>query len=542
MSQRILDVIHEHAGGRVGPLLAAAPAPIRHRARLTKILLIQPPAFCNNYRTDMNPNTPLGIAYIAGMLEREGFKVQLLDAFIEGWDQETRVTGEKMLVGLPFARIKEIIARTNPDIVGVTSMFTSQRKNAHHVARVAKEVDPEIVVVFGGAHPTAAPTSVLEDHAVDVAVLGEGDNVIVPLIRAIEAGLDLRQLDGIAFRDEAGRPVVMPKTTQIEDLDSLPFPARHLLPMDKYFAAKVRHGSVGSKGERQASMITSRGCQFLCNFCTAFKVFTRKPRMRSVESVLGEIEQLVTTYGVDEIYFEDDQIIAKQRRSAELFDAIASRFRLHWDTPNGVSPWLLNDEILAKMKASGCYRVNLAIESGNQWVLDNIINKPVKLDKIPGLVKSIRRLGMEVSTFLVVGNIGRHAVETLDQIRESFAFCRKLGVTPHTSLLTAYPGSEVLEIAQDKGYLIPGFDWDDLIIQKPQLQTPEWTAQQLKALVDVEALETRWWGMFRSPWKTLRHEGARLVRSPLVTLADYARFAAKSYRGMVRHRGFGKAA
>jgi anaerobic magnesium-protoporphyrin IX monomethyl ester cyclase len=516
---------HKHSDCGVKQPMAALPSPIMHRQCLQKVLLIQPPAFSNNMRTDMNPNAPLGLAYIAGILEREKYDVQILDAFIEGWEHETRISEEKILVGLSFQRIKEIIVDVNPDVVGITSMFTSQRKNAHQIAKIVKEVDSEIVVIFGGAHPTSAFDSVLDDPCVDVAVLGEGDNLIVPLIRSIEEGNDIRKLDGIAYRDEAGNAVEIQKVTQINDLDELPFPARHLLPMEKYFAAGIRHGGSG-KGQRAASMITSRGCQFLCNFCTAFKVFTRKPRMRSIENVLAEIDELQDKYNIDEIFFEDDQIIAKQRRAGDLFDAIGDRYNLHWDTPNGVSPWLLNDEILGKMKKSGCYRVNIAIESGNQWVLDNIINKPVKVNMVPELVKTIRRHGMEVGTFLVVGNIGRDAVETLDQVKDSFSFCRKIRVTPHISLLTAYPGSEVLNIAMEKGYLVPGFDWDNLIIQKFQLQTPLWTPQELMSVVETEKVKMRWQKMFYYPKKTFLNILDRLTSDPMSLFIEVG-FAAK---------------
>lgn len=480
----------------------------------------------------MNPNAPLGLGYIAAMLEREGYAVSILDAFIEGWDQEARVNQEKILVGLSFDQIREVVRATNPDAVGVTSMFTSQRKNAHRVAQVVKEVDPHIVVIFGGAHPTSAPEMVMADPNVDVAVLSEGDNLIVPLLRCIESDGDLRELDGLAYRDATAQVVVIEKITQVVDLDILPYPARHLLPMEKYFAAGVRHGGIG-KGKRAASMITSRGCQYRCNFCTAFKVFTRRPRMRSIENVLGEIDELVNKYQVDELFFEDDQIIAKQRRSGDLFDAIAARYRLYWDTPNGVSPWLLDDEILAKMKAAGCYRVNIAIESGNQWVLDNIINKPVKLDKVPEVVAAIRRHGMEVGTYLVVGNIGRDAVETLDQIKESFAFCRKIKVYPHASLLTAYPGSEVLDIAIEKSYLVPGFDWDNLIIQKSQLQTPLWSPEELVALVARERLKTRWWLSLSAPGDTFRQLLIRFANNPVATLSALGRFLGDSFSRLI---------
>jgi anaerobic magnesium-protoporphyrin IX monomethyl ester cyclase len=498
---------------------------IKHKAKIRKVMLIQPPAWCNNMRSDMNPNVPLGIAYIAATLIENGYEVTMLDAFIEGWDIETRLSPDRLRVGLPFEEIRDRIAAEAPDAVGITSMFTAQRKNMHKVAELVKDVDPNTVVVVGGAHPTSAPTSVLEDPNVDAIVLGEGDNSITSLLKTIESDGDLASLDGVGFCDDDGQMVIQDKTQQIEDLDTLPFPARHLLPMEKYFNAGVRHGGP-NKGNRAASLITSRGCQYRCNFCTAFKVFTRRPRMRSTENVMAELEELVNTYKVDEIFFEDDQLIAKQRHSGEIFDAIAENFNFVWDTPNGVSAWLLNDEIIGKMKASGCYRINLAIESGNQDVLKNIINKPVKLDHIPGLVKLIKKHGMEPTIFLVAGNIARDRVETLDEIRDSFRFARRIGVNPFVSYLTAYPGSEVLDIAEEKGYLVPGFDWDNLMINKQQLQTSEWTPEQLQAVVERERTKTRLYIWLMSPGKLL----ARLVRNPFLVIRSIFRVLGQTLR------------
>lgn len=463
---------------------------IPHKGTIQRVLLVQPPAFTNNARQDMNPNPPLGIAYIAAILEQAGYEVRILDAFIEGWDTSIRINHEKLLVGLPYDEIEDYVRDYQPDFVGITSMFTSQRKNAHKVAEVVKKVDRKIPVIFGGAHPTAAPESVIDDENVDFAVLGEGDNLIVPLIEAIKGSGEVRHLNGLAYKDDSGNNVVVEKVDQIENLDEIPYPARHLLPIQKYFDAGIRHGG-SNRGSRALSMITSRGCVYKCNFCTAYKVFTRRTRLRSAENVIGEIQQMVDDYGIDEIWFEDDQILAKRNRIIKLLDILAEKFNLMWDTPNGVSPWILNEELLEKMKKSGCYRVNLAIESGNQEVLDEIINKPVKLEQIPGLIELLKKYELDFSTFLVIGNISRDRVETVEEIKDSFRFARELKVIPHVSLLTAYPGSEVLDVAEEKGYLIPEFDWDNLIIQKSQLQTPNWDAKSLMSLTKREILKTK---------------------------------------------------
>ena len=187
------------------------------KSRKTKVMLIQPPAWCNNNRNDMNPNVPLGISYIGAVLLEEGYDVVMLDAFVEGWDTETRVSPERIRIGLPFEDIQQRIAAEKPDIVGVTSMFTSQRKNMHRVVQHVKNVDKEIKVIVGGAHPTSAPESVLSDNNVDAIIMGEGDNSIHPLIEALIHGYDLNNLDGVGFK-VADNYIINEKKEVIQDI------------------------------------------------------------------------------------------------------------------------------------------------------------------------------------------------------------------------------------------------------------------------------------------------------------------------------------
>jgi len=469
---------------------------------ISKVLLIAPPSMTNNERSDTSPATSLGIGYIAAVLEKAGYEVKILDAFVEGWEQEVRVSPEKLLVGMPFEDIKEFIAAEKPDVVGISSMFTIQQNNAHQVARVTKEVDPNIKVIVGGAHPTSAIEMVLSDPNVDVVVLGEGDNSIVPLLEALERDTPLTTLDGVAYRGSDGRLVIQPKTKITMDLDEIPYPARHLMPMDKYFAANAKHGGA-PKGHRASSFITSRGCQYRCNFCTAYKVFTRIPRMRSIENVVGEVQELVTKYGVDEIFFEDDQFIAKTRHTGALLDALAE-FKIMFDTPNGTSPWLLDENMISKMANAGWHTLWLAIESGNQDILKNVINKPVKLDEVPEVTRLARKYGLDVMAFIVVGNITRGRVETLDEVRDSFRFVRKIRVRPQVSYLTGYPGSEVLEIAEENNWLIPGFDWNNHSSERQQIQTPLWSPEEIRHVVEDERLKTMAWYWLTNPGH-LRH-------------------------------------
>ncbi|MBL4889681.1 MAG: cobalamin-dependent protein, partial [Candidatus Lindowbacteria bacterium] len=212
------------------------------KRKIKRVFLIQPPAMTNLLRTDMNPNVPLGICYIGAMLERDGYEVAICDAFIEGWETEVPVSEDRMRVGLTYEEIEQKIRDFDPQVVGITSMFTMQRTIAHKMAEIARKIDPKIITIMGGAHPTSAPEMVMEDPDVDFIVLAEGDNAITPLLKTIENGGNLVDLDGICFRDDDAEMIYLKKTTLVNDLDSLPFPARHLVPMEKYFAAGVRHG------------------------------------------------------------------------------------------------------------------------------------------------------------------------------------------------------------------------------------------------------------------------------------------------------------
>lgn len=481
------------------------------KKHIKRVLLIQPPAFANTAKTDINPNLPLGIAYIAAVLEREKYEVKILDAFVEGWDKEEPVGKEVIRVGLTFEEIECKIQDFSPDVVGVSNLFTAQRKNAHKVCKIAKKVSQDILVIMGGAHPTVAPEIVLEDKNVDFVVLGEGENTIVGLMNYLKKEVDLRSLDGVAFR-ENGKVVVAPKTKFIMDLDSIPFPARHLLKMDAYSRAGVTHGGFVARTP-YASVVTSRGCPFQCTFCSAHKVFGRKYRCRSVDNVMEEIEMLVQDYGIKKILIEDDNFTLNARRTEQILDKlIEKKYDLIWDTPNGIAVFTLNEKIIRKIKESGCDRLNLALESGNQYVLDNIIRKPLKLKKVIPLIEFARSIGMNVNVFFVVGM----PEETIEQIRYTFRFARKMKFYhPHISILTPYPGTEVYEICKEKRYLVEDFNLDNLMITRYNIETLDWTIEELDNVIKSETRILRIHYYLRRPRTFLRDIIPRFLKNPV---------------------------
>ena len=444
---------------------------------IKKVLLFTTPVFTFENNIDVNPLPPLGLAYLGAVLENSGIAVRIFDCLAEGWNNRTKVADNLIRIGSSFDEIEDIIREFEPDIVGVNSLFSRQEKNARQIYAIAKKVDQNIITIAGGAHPTALPKLVLSDENVDFVVLGEGEETIVDLIKIIEGKRDVSTLDGVGYKKN-GQVKIIPKTKFIEDLDKLPFPARHLLNMEKYFGLKASHGT--RLRQRFSPIVTSRGCPAKCTFCSAKKVWGGKFRSRSPENVIAEIKLIIDKYQIQEIMFEDDNVTFDAKRAAKIFDLMTEeKLDVVWDTPNGIAAWTLTEELIDKIKESGCCRLNFPIETGNQYVMDKIIKKPLKLEKIKPLVNYARRIGLDVGLFLVIGMPG----ETEDQIWDSFHTAKELEVySPHISIATPYPGSELYDLCIEKKYLSDSFSLDDLYISSFCISTENWDGNKLKEI------------------------------------------------------------
>jgi len=446
--------------------------------KIKKVLLFIPPALTLKDAVDINPMPPLGLAYLGAVLENAGIEVKIVDSLLEGWNDRVEVEGNVIRIGLSFNQIEDIIRGYGPDIVGVNNLFTKQRENAHKIYDLAKRVDRSIITVAGGAHPTVMPELVLADENVDFVVLGEGEDTIIGLVSVIEGKSDISTLDGVGYRED-GQIRIIPKTKFIADLDGLPLPARHLLNMEGYFGLKQSHGA--RRKTRFSPIITSRGCPAKCTFCSAHKVWGKKFRQRSPENVVAEMKHIKKKYGIEEVMFEDDNATLNVKRAEKIFDLmIEERLDFVWDTPNGVAAFALNENLISKIKESGCYSLNLALESGNQYVLDNIIKKPLKLERAKQLIKYAQRIGLDVGIYLIMGMPG----ETREQIWDSFRLAKELGIYgPFISIATPYPGSELYDICRANKYISDDFSLDDLFIRSFSISTGDWSGEELEEIL-----------------------------------------------------------
>jgi anaerobic magnesium-protoporphyrin IX monomethyl ester cyclase len=447
------------------------------------VCLVNPPRIHPKSWGKPNVFQPLEIAYVAALLERQ-HKVRIIDAPTEGRRNLEQIDEMKYRVGLRNKEIANRIRRWSPDVVGITIPFSGWSKPAFEVASTVKSIDKDIVTVLDGQHPSARPEDCLTHPNIDFVVIGEPEHTMFELVDALEQGIirDFKKIRGIAFIENK-KKVFAPPRPLIQDLDSLPFPARHLLPMDKYFAAVKESPLRGVIRKPWTIMITSRGCPYDCVFCSIHTVMGKKWRGRSPENVVDEIEHLVNTYQVKQIDFNDDNLTLNKKRMETICDLIVKRgLDIEWYTPNGVRADTLDEKLLEKMRESGCKKIRIAPESGVQRVVNQIIKKNLDLKDVEKAVVLSRKVGIKVGCFFVIGLIG----ETKEDMKESINYAyklRKLGADVfHFSIATPVYGTELYEQAKSGGFLRDGFSDEALAAAEPLIETPEFTAEDLREL------------------------------------------------------------
>ena len=448
-----------------------------------RVCLINPPRIQSKLWGKPSVFQPLDIAYVAALLEKQ-HEVHIIDAPNEGWRILEEIGGTKYRQGLTNKEIEVRIKKWSPAVVGITIPFSGWCKPAYEVASIAKSVDKNITTVLNGLHPSARSADCLTHPNVDFVVIGEPEQTMFELTGVLEqgnvAGFD--KVRGIGFRRN-GKTILTPPRPAIQDLDSLPFPARHLLPMDEYFAAVKENPLRGEIRKRWTAMITSRGCPNNCIFCSVHVVNGKKWRSRSPDNVVDEIEQLVHTYHIEQIDFNDDNMTLNKKRMEAICDLIVKRgIDIEWYNPTGVRADTLDEYLLTKMKASGCKKLRVAPESGVQRVVNQIIKKNLNLKDVEKAVVLCKKVGIKVGCFFVIGFIG----ETKEEIEETINYAyklKRLGADSFIfSIATPLYGTELYEQAEHGGFLRECFSDEALSEAEPLIETPNFTGDDLRRL------------------------------------------------------------
>jgi radical SAM superfamily enzyme YgiQ (UPF0313 family) len=412
-----------------------------------RVLLINP-----FYPISETPSPPLGLAYLAAALEQAGVQVKILDYVVYPYRRDA---------------LESVLKEFKPHVAGATAVSMTF-DHAKQVLRDVKAINPEILTLMGGPHVTFCARQTLETFPeLDVVVLGEGEETLVDLTRTVDGARNLDTVNGIAYR--VGSEVrTTAKRKVIKNLDALPFPARHLLPLGRYRALRM-----------PISMTTSRGCPYKCIFCVGRKMVGAKVRHHGTDRVVAELQNLAKLK-FHQINIADDLFTASQNHCLAVCEEIIKRnLNITWTSFARVDT--VSEALLSKMKAAGCTAVSFGIESANPDILKTI-KKGISIQQVIDAVRLCRRVGISPYASFILGLPG----ETPDTIKESVAFAAKLqheGLAYGFHILAPFPGTEVREKKDELGIRILTDDWSKYDANRAVVETATVNRRMLDAVV-----------------------------------------------------------
>jgi len=383
-----------------------------------KVLLINPPESSQGGST----SAPLGLMYIASLLQKNNFPVNIVDACLGGWDS-----------------IKKGLAESNPTIVGIACPSYARAKSLK-VAETVKGYNKDIKVILGGHHPTLMGRQILENYPfVDMVCIGEGEYLMLELCQ----GVELEKIPGLGFRENNNVIINNPRT-EITDLDELPMAAWNCLDPRRYGTNNsfVFDGIDFGK-ERGACVSFSRGCIGRCNFCSNYCMW-KKWKHRSPQKVADELEFLNKTYNIRCFAFNDDCFSVNKKATMELCAEIVNRkLKIYFSIVTRVD--CIDEEILGILKKAGCCTIYFGIEAASPRLL-KIMHKPIKIEQSQKAIQLVNSFGIRSIALVIAGAVG----ETYETINECIDFLNRANPTEIgiANGLMIYPGTEIYEIAK----------------------------------------------------------------------------------------------
>ncbi len=384
-----------------------------------RVLLIE-----TQYHSCM-PN--LGLGYLSAVLRREGHAVEL-------WLNNKRLNA--------YSSFLELISRERFDVIGLQVMSSAIKNAREIIARIRASRNNRAKIILGGAHISGDPQGVFDivPH-VDYAFYGESENGIVEFAKRFsDCGIrSADKIPNLVYRD--GAKTLINPGKFVEQLDEIPFPAWELMEPDKF---PVIPFNGYSRRYPIAPMVLTRGCPNLCTFCGAGAVNGRNIRSRSVKNIMEEIRLLINKFGVKEIQFFDSNCAHRQGPLRELCEHIISEnIDITWSAPNGIRVDSIDKDLAVLMKRSGCFQVNVGIESASPRILKEI-KKPIASDMVREKISLLRKAGIEVVGFFMIGFPG----ETASEIKRTISFAMELPITGASfSILSPLPGTGIYEDA-----------------------------------------------------------------------------------------------
>lgn len=406
---------------------------------------------------------PVNLASIASFLLNEGFEVKITDLSAD------EITLEDLPKYLP----------EHFDVVGVSSLTPTIIQSAE-ILKIAKQINPECITIMGGPHISALPYRTMSEFTiVDYGIIGEGEITLCELLKTLGQSRKADNINGLIYRDN-GTLRFTGQRERITDLDILPLPAYHLLPMEKY-QLKLHHlwSNENIELSPYTNLITSRGCPYSCNFCGIKTVWGNSIYFKSAGYVLKEIDYLVNNYNVKSIEISDSCFLINRSRLLNILDGLIERdYNLNLTCMARIDN--VDEFILYKLKKAKFRLVRFGVESGCQHILD-AMNKGYKVAQIKEAFRAVHKVGIAASACIIIGYPG----ETKETFEETLRLLSEIKPTA-VDFYIALPivGTELYELALKNGY-ISNEDWSNwtLLPKEPVLNTPYLSSRDLKTLL-----------------------------------------------------------
>ena len=409
------------------------------------ITLIAPPIYFskNSYSTPLT--MPIGLAYLAAVLEKSNYPVEIIDC--PGLDANnifTSTDGPYKIQGLDE---EKSIAMINPhtDIIGVSIMFSQEWPQIRNYINRIRQAFPTATLIVGGEHPTAMSEYTLRDcPAIDYLVRGEGELALLELVHRLRSGKSVAGLNGVVYLKD-NKFVDGPLSSRLADIRQMPWPAWHLIDLEAYFQPNF---TMGISHGRNIAMLATRGCPYQCTFCSSPSMWTTRYVLRPVEDVVDEIVSYQDKYGINSIDFYDLTAIVKREWILQFISELERRnVRISWQLPSGTRSESLDDEVIKGLARTGCDFLVYAPESGSQRTLD-MIKKRVNLRNLEHSIAAAVRSGIISKLNFIIG----FPFETRADIFQTLRFAWKLACRKvddcNISAFSPYPGSELFDELQ----------------------------------------------------------------------------------------------
>lgn len=392
------------------------------------------------------PQLPIGLAFIAGILEENNFKVTILDDYL-------------LIKGAKY--IAEQIRGLDADLIGITCNLAT----VITTSEIVNELLPlNLPIVIGGPEVTVNPERTLQRTNATIGVYGEGEYTMLEICHLLANNNTLnvnniKDIPGVVYKLPNGEIKINPPRPLIKDLDKLPFMPLHLFPMDRYerTMAELRESPVDL-------LSTSRGCPYNCSFCSNKYVWGRTHRVMSGKRIANELEFLIKNYGTKGVFFREDHFTLNKNRVYELCSEIQRRkINIRWGCESRVDA--LDENLIVAMKKAGCESIWFGVESGTPRVL-KMLKKNIDIEEVASIFKLCKKYKIQVGASVMIGIPG----QTLEENYETLKFIKKLDPDwAYFNTFLGLPGSEMYDIIVKKGLIYK--KWEDLILPNSEILT-----------------------------------------------------------------------